>query len=116
MEYIYDFIERHGGYDAVKENIQQSVPPPPSPPPPPPVPIRNVPPPPSASVRVAPRPPSSTLHRAMHPAPPPPPTSPPPLNVVIQRTQEQIRRMKFSYINCNICFLIIRKFRIELLY
>ncbi|XKL64236.1 hypothetical protein PGB90_004322 [Kerria lacca] len=92
MEYIYDFIERHGGYDAVKENIQQSVPPPPSPPPPPPVPIRNVPPPPSASVRVAPRPPSSTLHRAMHPAPPPPPTSPPPLNVVIQRTQEQIRR------------------------
>lgn len=100
LEYIYDFIEKHGGYDAVKQNVHQSTPVPASPPPPPPVPARNVLAPPSTGTltRTAPPPPPpppSSTQRVMHPAPPPPPSGPPPSNVVIQRNQNQPRSLYF---------------------
>lgn len=91
-EFIYDFIEKHGGLDAVKQDIHhQSILPPPSPPPPPPVPSRNAPAPaPSSNFRPAPPPPPSRNASAAHPAPPPPPSDPPPVNVMMQRNHEQM--------------------------
>lgn len=92
LEFIYDFIEKNGGLDAVKSDIHHSaasITPPPSPPPR--VPTRNVPPAPQTlppalqtSLRSAPPPPPSGT-RAQHPAPPPPPSVPPPADVRVQK-------------------------------
>ncbi|XP_012267587.2 neural Wiskott-Aldrich syndrome protein-like [Athalia rosae] len=85
-EFIYDFIENHGGINAVKaaivppSGIQASQAPPPPPPglgPPPPVPARTVP--------VSPGPPTSSYQPRSAPplppsrtaVPPPPPNAPP---------------------------------------
>ncbi|NP_001253726.1 actin nucleation-promoting factor WASL [Macaca nemestrina] len=76
---IYDFIEKTGGVEAVKNELRRQAPPPPppsrgGPPPPPPPPHNSGPPPPPARGRGAPPPPPS---RAPTAAPPPPPPSRP---------------------------------------
>ncbi|VFV18237.1 neural wiskott-aldrich syndrome [Lynx pardinus] len=76
---IYDFIEKTGGVEAVKNELRRQAPPPPppsrgGPPPPPPPPHSSGPPPPPARGRGAPPPPPS---RAPTAAPPPPPPSRP---------------------------------------
>ncbi|XP_068459941.1 WASP like actin nucleation promoting factor a [Clinocottus analis] len=79
---IYDFIEKKGGVEAVKNELRRQAPPPPPsrggpPPPPPPPPPHNSsapplpPPPPSRGGRGAPPPPPPS--RAPSSAPPPPP-------------------------------------------
>ncbi|XP_034391901.1 WASP like actin nucleation promoting factor a isoform X2 [Cyclopterus lumpus] len=82
---IYDFIEKKGGVEAVKNELRRQAPPPPpsrgGPPPPPPPPPHNSsappvpPPPPSRGGRGAPPPPPPS--RAPASAPPPPPPSRP---------------------------------------
>ncbi|KAG8439838.1 hypothetical protein GDO86_005852 [Hymenochirus boettgeri] len=72
---IYDFIEKTGGVEAVKNELRRQAPPPPppsrgGPPPPPPYNTGPPPPPPPARGRGAPPPPPS---RAPMTAPPPPP-------------------------------------------
>ncbi|XP_026218175.1 neural Wiskott-Aldrich syndrome protein-like [Anabas testudineus] len=75
---IYDFIEKKGGVEAVKNELRRQAPPPPpsrgGPPPPPPH-HNTAPPPPPARGRGAPPPP--TPSRAPVSAPPPPPPSRP---------------------------------------
>ncbi|XP_076153188.1 actin nucleation-promoting factor WASL-like isoform X2 [Alosa pseudoharengus] len=80
---IYDFIEKKGGVEAVKNELRRQAPPPPPsrgggggapPPPPPPHHSGGPPPPPPARGRGAPPPPPS---RAPSSAPPPPPPSRP---------------------------------------
>ncbi|KAM4572261.1 WASP like actin nucleation promoting factor a isoform 1-T1 [Odontesthes bonariensis] len=75
---IYDFIEKKGGVEAVKNELRRQAPPPPpsrgGPPPPPPHCSAPPPPPPSRGGRGAPPPPPS---RAPASAPPPPPPSRP---------------------------------------
>uniref|UniRef100_G3TNX6 Actin nucleation-promoting factor WASL n=1 Tax=Loxodonta africana TaxID=9785 RepID=G3TNX6_LOXAF len=80
---IYDFIEKTGGVEAVKNELRRQAPPPPppsrgGPPPPPPPPHSSGPPPPPARGRGAPPPPPS---RAPTAAPPPPPPSRPGVGV-----------------------------------
>uniref|UniRef100_A0A3P8UK99 Actin nucleation-promoting factor WASL n=1 Tax=Cynoglossus semilaevis TaxID=244447 RepID=A0A3P8UK99_CYNSE len=80
---IYDFIEKKGGVEAVKNELRRQAPPPPPsrggpPPPPPPPPHQSSappPPPPSRGGRGAPPPPPPS--RAPASAPPPPPPSRP---------------------------------------
>ncbi|KAG7521620.1 neural Wiskott-Aldrich syndrome protein-like isoform X2 [Solea senegalensis] len=81
---IYDFIEKKGGVEAVKNELRRQAPPPPpsrgGPPPPPPPPHQSSappppPPPPSRGGRGAPPPPPPS--RAPASAPPPPPPSRP---------------------------------------
>ncbi|XP_062317876.1 WASP like actin nucleation promoting factor a [Osmerus eperlanus] len=81
---IYDFIEKKGGVEAVKNELRRQAPPPPpsrgGPPPPPPPPHSSAhtpppPPPPSRGGRGAPPPPPPS--RAPSSAPPPPPPSRP---------------------------------------
>ncbi|KAM9807591.1 WASP like actin nucleation promoting factor a [Neosynchiropus ocellatus] len=79
---IYDFIEKKGGVEAVKNELRRQAPPPPpsrgGPPPPPPPPHSSAPPPPpppSRGGRGAPPPPPPS--RAPASAPPPPPPSRP---------------------------------------
>ncbi|KAM4615544.1 actin nucleation-promoting factor WASL-like isoform 2-T2 [Polymixia lowei] len=78
---IYDFIEKKGGVEAVKNELRRQAPPPPpsrgGPPPPPPPPHHGSapPPPPPARGRGAPPPPPPS--RAPTSAPPPPPPSHP---------------------------------------
>ncbi|XP_032360925.1 neural Wiskott-Aldrich syndrome protein isoform X1 [Etheostoma spectabile] len=78
---IYDFIEKKGGVEAVKNELRRQAPPPPpsrgGPPPPPPPPHHTSapPPPPPARGRGAPPPPPPS--RAPISAPPPPPPSRP---------------------------------------
>ncbi|XP_062338794.1 actin nucleation-promoting factor WASL-like isoform X3 [Osmerus eperlanus] len=76
---IYDFIEKKGGVEAVKNELRRQAPPPPpsrgGPPPPPPHHGSAPPPPPPARGRGAPPPPPPT--RAPTSAPPPPPPSRP---------------------------------------
>nr|XP_019934981.1 PREDICTED: neural Wiskott-Aldrich syndrome protein isoform X1 [Paralichthys olivaceus] len=78
---IYDFIEKKGGVEAVKNELRRQAPPPPpsrgGPPPPPPPPHNSAPPPPppSRGGRGAPPPPPPS--RAPASAPPPPPPSRP---------------------------------------
>ncbi|XP_029009803.1 WASP like actin nucleation promoting factor a isoform X1 [Betta splendens] len=79
---IYDFIEKKGGVEAVKNELRRQAPPPPpsrgGPPPPPPPPHTSAPPPPpppSRGGRGAPPPPPPS--RAPASAPPPPPPSRP---------------------------------------
>ncbi|XP_074481197.1 actin nucleation-promoting factor WASL-like isoform X1 [Sebastes fasciatus] len=78
---IYDFIEKKGGVEAVKNELRRQAPPPPpsrgGPPPPPPPPHHGSapPPPPPARGRGAPPPPPPS--RAPISAPPPPPPSRP---------------------------------------
>ncbi|KAK2842775.1 hypothetical protein Q5P01_012975 [Channa striata] len=80
---IYDFIEKKGGVEAVKNELRRQAPPPPPsrggpPPPPPPPPHTSAPPPPpppSRGSRGAPPPPPPS--RAPATAPPPPPPSRP---------------------------------------
>ncbi|XP_034718837.1 WASP like actin nucleation promoting factor b isoform X3 [Etheostoma cragini] len=78
---IYDFIEKKGGVEAVKNELRRQAPPPPpsrgGPPPPPPPPHHTSapPPPPPARGRGAPPPPPPS--RAPVSAPPPPPPSRP---------------------------------------
>uniref|UniRef100_A0A3P8THU5 Actin nucleation-promoting factor WASL n=1 Tax=Amphiprion percula TaxID=161767 RepID=A0A3P8THU5_AMPPE len=80
---IYDFIEKKGGVEAVKNELRRQAPPPPpsrgGPPPPPPPPHCSTPPPPppppSRGSRGAPPPPPPS--RAPVSAPPPPPPSRP---------------------------------------
>ncbi|XP_061578205.1 WASP like actin nucleation promoting factor a isoform X2 [Cololabis saira] len=79
---IYDFIEKKGGVEAVKNELRRQAPPPPpsrgGPPPPPPPPPHSSPappPPPSRGGRGAPPPPPPS--RAPVSAPPPPPPSRP---------------------------------------
>ncbi|XP_015821147.1 WASP like actin nucleation promoting factor a isoform X1 [Nothobranchius furzeri] len=78
---IYDFIEKKGGVEAVKNELRRQAPPPPpsraGPPPPPPPPHSSAPPPPppSRGTRGAPPPPPPS--RAPVSAPPPPPPSRP---------------------------------------
>ncbi|XP_059181804.1 LOW QUALITY PROTEIN: WASP like actin nucleation promoting factor b [Centropristis striata] len=76
---IYDFIEKKGGVEAVKNELRRQAPPPPpsrgGPPPPPPPPRSAPPPPPPARGRGAPPPPPPS--RAPISAPPPPPPSRP---------------------------------------
>ncbi|KAM9327930.1 actin nucleation-promoting factor WASL-like isoform 2-T2 [Pholidichthys leucotaenia] len=78
---IYDFIEKKGGVEAVKNELRRQAPPPPpsrgGPPPPPPPPHHSSapPPPPPARGRGAPPPPPPS--RAPVSAPPPPPPSRP---------------------------------------
>ncbi|KAK7891177.1 hypothetical protein WMY93_023140 [Mugilogobius chulae] len=82
---IYDFIEKKGGVEAVKNELRRQAPPPPpsrggsAPPPPPPPPHHSTsapppPPPPSRGGRGAPPPPPPS--RAPASAPPPPPSRP----------------------------------------
>uniref|UniRef100_A0A8C4RJF4 WASP like actin nucleation promoting factor b n=1 Tax=Erpetoichthys calabaricus TaxID=27687 RepID=A0A8C4RJF4_ERPCA len=77
---IYDFIEKKGGVEAVKNELRRQAPPPPPsrggvpPPPPPPHSSGPPPPPPPARGRGVPPPPPS---RAPNVAPPPPPPSRP---------------------------------------
>ncbi|XP_007246616.3 WASP like actin nucleation promoting factor a isoform X3 [Astyanax mexicanus] len=75
---IYDFIEKKGGVEAVKNELRRQAPPPPPsrggpPPPPPPHSSGPPPPPPPARGRGAPPPPPPS--RAPTSAPPPPPPS-----------------------------------------
>ncbi|KAL6474351.1 hypothetical protein MHYP_G00179120 [Metynnis hypsauchen] len=75
---IYDFIEKKGGVEAVKNELRRQAPPPPPsrggpPPPPPPHTSGPPPPPPPARGRGAPPPPPPS--RAPTSAPPPPPPS-----------------------------------------
>ncbi|KAI4873597.1 hypothetical protein NFI96_030684 [Prochilodus magdalenae] len=74
---IYDFIEKKGGVEAVKNELRRQAPPPPpsrgGPPPPPPPHTSGHPPPPPARGRGAPPPPPPS--RAPTSAPPPPPPS-----------------------------------------
>lgn len=76
---IYDFIEKQGGVEAVKNEMRHQVPPPPPPPsrggPPPPPQSTAFPPPPPSRGRGAPPPPPPS--RAPSSAPPPPPPSRP---------------------------------------
>ncbi|XP_062419053.1 WASP like actin nucleation promoting factor a isoform X2 [Pungitius pungitius] len=80
---IYDFIEKKGGVEAVKNELRRQAPPPPpsrgGPPPPPPPPHNSaappLPPPPFRGGRGAPPPPPPS--RAPTSAPPPPPPSRP---------------------------------------
>ncbi|KAF3705075.1 Neural Wiskott-Aldrich syndrome protein [Channa argus] len=76
---IYDFIEKKGGVEAVKNELRRQAPPPPpsrgGPPPPPPHHGSAPPPPPPARGRGAPPPPPPS--RAPISAPPPPPPSRP---------------------------------------
>ncbi|CAN9508222.1 unnamed protein product [Ophioblennius macclurei] len=76
---IYDFIEKKGGVEAVKNELRRQAPPPPptrsGPPPPPPHHGSAPPPPPPARGRGAPPPPPPS--RAPVPSPPPPPPSRP---------------------------------------
>ncbi|XP_006633452.1 WASP like actin nucleation promoting factor a isoform X2 [Lepisosteus oculatus] len=77
---IYDFIEKKGGVEAVKNELRRQAPPPPPsrggpPPPPPPPHSSGPPPPPPARGRGAPPPPPPS--RAPTAAPPPPPPSRP---------------------------------------
>nr|XP_057933106.1 WASP like actin nucleation promoting factor b isoform X3 [Doryrhamphus excisus] len=76
---IYDFIEKKGGVEAVKNELRRQAPPPPpsrgGPPPPPPHHTSGPPPPPPARGRGAPPPPPPS--RAPVSAPPPPPPSRP---------------------------------------
>ncbi|XP_051912139.1 WASP like actin nucleation promoting factor b isoform X2 [Hippocampus zosterae] len=76
---IYDFIEKKGGVEAVKNELRRQAPPPPpsrgGPPPPPPHHGSAPPPPPPARGRGAPPPPPPS--RAPVSAPPPPPPSRP---------------------------------------
>ncbi|XP_033844832.1 WASP like actin nucleation promoting factor b isoform X2 [Periophthalmus magnuspinnatus] len=77
---IYDFIEKKGGVEAVKNELRRQAPPPPppsrgGPPPPPPHHGSAPPPPPPARGRGAPPPPPPS--RAPFNAPPPPPPSRP---------------------------------------
>ncbi|XP_054608798.1 WASP like actin nucleation promoting factor b isoform X1 [Dunckerocampus dactyliophorus] len=76
---IYDFIEKKGGVEAVKNELRRQAPPPPpsrgGPPPPPPHHTSAPPPPPPARGRGAPPPPPPS--RAPVSAPPPPPPSRP---------------------------------------
>ncbi|XP_051915876.1 WASP like actin nucleation promoting factor a isoform X2 [Hippocampus zosterae] len=84
---IYDFIEKKGGVEAVKNELRRQAPPPPpsrgGPPPPPPPPHSSStpppPPPPSRGGRGAPPPPPPPAppSRAPSSAPPPPPPSRP---------------------------------------
>ncbi|RMX57525.1 hypothetical protein pdam_00005789 [Pocillopora damicornis] len=93
MDFIYDFVEKRGGIDNVRREIEKekaTEPPPPAPPapsrgqsrgpPPPPPPSRGAPPPPPARIGNAPPPPPPSRG-----GPPPPPPSrgglppPPPL-------------------------------------
>uniref|UniRef100_A0A3B1KK22 WASP like actin nucleation promoting factor b n=1 Tax=Astyanax mexicanus TaxID=7994 RepID=A0A3B1KK22_ASTMX len=82
---IYDFIEKKGGVEAVKDELRRQAPPPPPSrggPPPPPPPSRGgppPPPPPSRGGRGAPPPPPPS--RAPSSAPPPPPPSRPGMGV-----------------------------------
>ncbi|XP_075886373.1 actin nucleation-promoting factor WASL-like isoform X2 [Nelusetta ayraudi] len=74
---IYDFIEKKGGVEAVKNEFRRQAPPPPpsrgGPPPPPPHHSSAPPPPPPSRARGAPPPPPPS--RAPVSAPPPPPPS-----------------------------------------
>lgn len=84
-EFIYDFINRHGGLDAVKEDaVKEEVTPKPQPAPthvvPPPVPARSTPANVQIQTRSAPPPPPSRIG----PLPPPPPPSQPPNQPKIQ--------------------------------
>ncbi|XP_049578389.1 WASP like actin nucleation promoting factor a [Syngnathus scovelli] len=78
---IYDFIEKKGGVEAVKNELRRQAPPPPPPsrggppPPPPPPHSSGPPPPPSRGGRGAPPPPPPS--RAPSSAPPPPPPTRP---------------------------------------
>ncbi|XP_028810986.1 neural Wiskott-Aldrich syndrome protein-like isoform X2 [Denticeps clupeoides] len=77
---IYDFIEKKGGVEAVKNELRRQAPPPPppsrgGPPPPPPHQSSGPPPPPPSRGRGAPPPPPP--FRAPTSAPPPPPPSRP---------------------------------------
>ncbi|XP_043981699.1 neural Wiskott-Aldrich syndrome protein-like [Gambusia affinis] len=78
---IYDFIEKKGGVEAVKNELRRQAPPPPPSrsggpaPPPPPPPHSTAPPPPFRGSRGAPPPPPPS--RAPVSAPPPPPPSRP---------------------------------------
>ncbi|XP_011605399.1 WASP like actin nucleation promoting factor a isoform X1 [Takifugu rubripes] len=81
---IYDFIEKKGGVEAVKNELRRQAPPPPpsrggGPPPPPPPPTQHIstplPPPPTRVCRGAPPPPPPS--RAPISAPPPPPPTRP---------------------------------------
>uniref|UniRef100_M4A8C5 Actin nucleation-promoting factor WASL n=1 Tax=Xiphophorus maculatus TaxID=8083 RepID=M4A8C5_XIPMA len=76
---IYDFIEKKGGVEAVKNELRRQAPPPPPSrsggPPPPPPPHSTAPPPPFRGSRGAPPPPPPS--RAPISAPPPPPPSRP---------------------------------------
>ncbi|CAF4896841.1 unnamed protein product [Pieris macdunnoughi] len=88
-QFIYDFINTHGGYDAVKEELHEEppklgrcLPPPPAPPVPsraphahPPAPPSRAPPPPPARA-VPPPPPPPTITAPRNP-PPPRPNQPP---------------------------------------
>ncbi|XP_049330937.1 WASP like actin nucleation promoting factor b isoform X2 [Astyanax mexicanus] len=82
---IYDFIEKKGGVEAVKDELRRQAPPPPPSrggPPPPPPPHNSgppPPPPPSRGGRGAPPPPPPS--RAPSSAPPPPPPSRPGMGV-----------------------------------
>uniref|UniRef100_A0A3Q2TJX5 WASP like actin nucleation promoting factor n=1 Tax=Fundulus heteroclitus TaxID=8078 RepID=A0A3Q2TJX5_FUNHE len=85
---IYDFIEKNGGVEAVKNEVRRQAPPPPPPrsgPPPPPPPQHHSaapppPPPPSRVTRGAPPPPPHSRPPVSAPPPPPPsrPGMPPP--------------------------------------
>ncbi|XP_061898957.1 WASP like actin nucleation promoting factor a isoform X1 [Entelurus aequoreus] len=81
---IYDFIEKKGGVEAVKNELRRQAPPPPpsrgGPPPPPPPPHNSAPPPPPPPFRAgrgAPPPPPPPPSRAPSSAPPLPPPSRP---------------------------------------
>ncbi|XP_039882531.1 neural Wiskott-Aldrich syndrome protein-like isoform X1 [Simochromis diagramma] len=75
---IYDFIEKKGGVEAVKNELRRQAPPPPPsrggppPPPPPPHSLAPPPPPPSRGGRGAPPPPPPSRAPALAPPPPPP--------------------------------------------
>ncbi|TRY59355.1 hypothetical protein DNTS_016621 [Danionella cerebrum] len=75
---IYDFIEKKGGVEAVKNELRRQAPPPPPSrggPPPPPPPHTSGPPPPPPPVRGRGAPPPPPPSRAPTSAPPPPPPS-----------------------------------------
>ncbi|KAI7811895.1 neural Wiskott-Aldrich syndrome protein [Triplophysa rosa] len=77
---IYDFIEKKGGVEAVKNELRRQAPPPPPSrggPPPPPPPHTSGPPPPPPPVRGRGAPPPPPPSRAPTTAPPPPPPSRP---------------------------------------
>ncbi|XP_037551867.1 WASP like actin nucleation promoting factor b isoform X2 [Nematolebias whitei] len=81
---IYDFIEKNGGVEAVKNEVRRQAPPPPpprsGPPPPPQHHISAPPPPPSRVIRGAPPPPPVSRPPVSAPPPPPPPPSRPGLS------------------------------------
>uniref|UniRef100_A0A672JMG5 WASP like actin nucleation promoting factor b n=1 Tax=Salarias fasciatus TaxID=181472 RepID=A0A672JMG5_SALFA len=78
---IYDFIEKKGGVEAVKNELRRQAPPPPpsrsGPPPPPPPPHHGSAPPPPPPARGRGMPPPPPPSRAPVSAPPPPPPSRP---------------------------------------